>query len=54
MRISQRDIAALRVEQFRTFELLARAIEHRIAPGFKRAFVVWFPECASAVLLGMS
>jgi hypothetical protein len=52
LKISQRDIAALRIEQFRTFELLARAIEER--RGFKRAFVVWFPECSSAVTLGMS
>ena len=52
VKISQRDIAALRIEQFRTFEVLARAIELRTAPPVAmRAFVVWFPECSEAVTL---
>jgi hypothetical protein len=55
VKISQRDIAALRIEQFRTFEVLARAVELRAAPPvLMRAFVVWFPECSGAVTLGSS
>ena len=55
VKISQRDIAAYRIEQFRTFEVLARAIELRCtSPVVMRAFVVWFPECSGAVTLGLS
>jgi hypothetical protein len=55
VKISQRDIAAYRIEQFRTFEVLARAVELRTAPPIvMRLFVVWFPECSGAVTLGLS
>jgi hypothetical protein len=43
VRISRQDILAMRVEQLRTFELLARAIEERpSAVAMRRIFVVRF------------